>query len=163
MTQDHPDFNKIVTDNYDFCRRLLIAKYGPDAEEYAGSAIMLAMKGYDPAKGDFKPYAKQAILLAACAEFAHDNGRAHSAKRAGIMTSRSMDHNNYDQEDSSETVGMSDEFVTILKKIDKLARMPKLAAIAKFLGLLDTDDTAFIMGRRSLKLDSAAVLAAISQ
>lgn len=127
-------------------------RFGPAAEEYAGVAFMEVANSYDATKGAFRAYATSALEYAVKNQFSKDYGRINSRKRAALTTQASISPEAYDVEDDAPIDNTPSDFVNLLHRLDSLKDEAKrIVGICRVLGLFDVDDTAFIMGRRSIR------------
>src|SRR5690554_1926446 len=82
---------------------VLAKKFGPDAAEHAGLAIVHALDTYDPSRGDFKSWLYQNLIWTSRAEHRAMNGRIGSRQHTAIMrTVEISDHDVGTLRDQSE-------------------------------------------------------------
>jgi len=140
----------LAIENFEWFQQTVKRRYGPQMEEHAGPAFMRVLSQFDPDKGSFRAFAGGGAMdYALKAEYAEDHGRAGSKRREAEKNKRSSD--DIESEDESATSG--DSLVGLLRQIDaaQMNLATKSIAVCQVLGLFDDGDTAFIVGRRSLR------------
>jgi hypothetical protein len=139
--------DELATEHFEWFLRTIKARYGPQMEEHAGPAFMRVLKQFDPAKGTFRAFASKALDFAVKSEYAQDHGRSTSKKRKAELSSTDID------DESCDSEVYDGGLIDLLRSIDRehSSIVAKSVAVCQVLGLFDDGDTAFIVGRRSLR------------
>lgn len=141
--------NDLAAEHYEWAQRLLMKKYGAEAEAFAGISLLTAIDQWD-GEGDFREYAAGVLVNSAKSEWSRENGRKGSRKREAIREDISSHEPVYIQAATEYDEGI--DAIDPLIQFEQLDGLKRIIAICKYLGGFDDRDTAHILNRRSLRV-----------
>jgi len=125
-------------------RRLLRRRLGPAGEEYAGLALLQAIRSYDPSRGvPFRLWASRRVLWTARDAMRHEWKRAGTQAHAAQTSTASLDPDDHDVRAAmlgrevappDAALHHDDQTVAALRRIEAMAGVTRWIILGRFLG-----------------------------